>query len=88
MKYESYAPLTAPRSQILNAIMKEGLLEHPSPMTSDRNRRDPAKWCNFHNDIGHGTKDCFSLKNAIESLVRKGAIKKFVKKEPHAMDRT
>ena len=68
------------RSQILNAIMKEGLLECLPLMRSDRSRHDPEKRCNFHNDIGHATEDCFSLKNTIESLVRKGAIKQFVKK--------
>ena len=57
-------------------------------MKSDQSRRDPEKRCNFHNDIGHATEDYFNLKNAIESLVRKGKIKQFIKKKPHAKDCT
>ena len=78
-EYESYTPLTALKSQILNAIMKEGLIECLPLMKGDCNMRDPEKQCNFH-DIRHATKDCFSLKNAIELLVRNGTIKQFVKK--------
>ena len=66
--------------------MKEGLLERPPLMIVDCSRRDPTNRGNFHNDIGHATEDCYSLKNAIESLVRKGAIKHFVMKESHAKD--
>ena len=87
-KYDSYTPLTAPRSQILNTIKSEGLLERPPPMLGDRSGRDHTKRCDFHNDIGHTTDDCYCLRNAIEALVRKGAIRQFVKKEAHARNIT
>ena len=60
--------------------MRTSLIEHPPPMKGDRSKRDLKKCCNFHNSIGHVMKDYINLKNAIESLVRKGTIRQFVRK--------
>ena len=57
-------------------------------MLGDHSGRDHTKRCDFHNDIGHTTDDCYCLKNAIEALARKGAIKQFVKKKAYARNTT
>ncbi|KAM3286065.1 hypothetical protein P3S67_024864 [Capsicum chacoense] len=37
---------------------------------------DGNKWCAYHSGVqGHDTKDCYNLKNLIESLIRRGIIK-------------
>ena len=38
------------------------------------------KYCGFHKDHGHYTEDCKDLKEQIEELIRKGKLKKYVKK--------
>ncbi|XP_056695454.1 uncharacterized protein [Spinacia oleracea] len=40
-------------------------LERPFPMKSPAESRDPKLHCRFHEDIGHDTKDCRSLKRGI-----------------------
>lgn len=34
--------------------------------------RDKSKWCDFHGDHEHLTKDCSHLKDNMEDLIRKG----------------
>ncbi|KAL0314999.1 UNVERIFIED_CONTAM: hypothetical protein Scaly_2899200 [Sesamum calycinum] len=36
------------------------------------------KYCLFHKDRGHGTEDCFHLKDEIEKLIRRGYLKEYV----------
>ena len=38
------------------------------------------KYCGFHKDHGHYTEDCKDLKEQIEELIRKGKLKKYVKR--------
>ena len=38
------------------------------------------KYCCFHKDHGHYTKDCRDLKEQIEELIRKRKLQRFVKK--------
>ncbi|KAL0341378.1 UNVERIFIED_CONTAM: Transposon Ty3-G Gag-Pol polyprotein [Sesamum radiatum] len=45
--------------------------ENPKRMKSD-------KYCLFHKDRGHGTEDCFHLKDEIEKLIRRGYLKEYV----------
>ncbi|XP_057447142.1 uncharacterized protein LOC130738971 [Lotus japonicus] len=33
---------------------------------------DKTKWCEYHRSAGHDTRDCFTLKNEIERLIRAG----------------
>ncbi|XP_057444616.1 uncharacterized protein LOC130736852 [Lotus japonicus] len=33
---------------------------------------DKTKWCEYHRSTGHDTRDCFTLKNEIERLIRAG----------------
>ncbi|XP_050256941.1 uncharacterized protein LOC126702314 [Quercus robur] len=51
--------------------------ECPDRQTSDR---DKKKYCQFHKDHGHYTKDCWDLKEQIEELIQKGKLQKYVKK--------
>ena len=35
------------------------------------------KYCKFHKDYGHDTNDCITLKDEIESLIRKGRLSRY-----------
>ncbi|XP_056695468.1 uncharacterized protein [Spinacia oleracea] len=50
-------------------------LERPFPMKSPDESRDPKLYCQFHEDIGHDTKNCRSLKRALDGLASKGHLK-------------
>ncbi|KAK3025927.1 hypothetical protein RJ639_041317 [Escallonia herrerae] len=47
-------------------------------MRSRANKKNKELWCHFHNDHGHKTNNCGSLKRAIEALIKRGQLRKFV----------
>ncbi|KAK3032161.1 hypothetical protein RJ639_034986 [Escallonia herrerae] len=71
-------PLNAKPSQILHEIEDSKALQWPDRMKSRPNKRNKDLWCHFHNDHGHTTDNCGSLKRAIEALIKRGHLRKFV----------
>ncbi|KAK3024735.1 hypothetical protein RJ639_044672, partial [Escallonia herrerae] len=65
-------------SEILHKIKDNKALKWPEKMTSRPNERNRDLWCHFHNDHGHTTDDCGSLKRAIEVLIKRGQLRKWV----------
>ncbi|XP_021866425.2 uncharacterized protein [Spinacia oleracea] len=59
-------------------------LERPFPMKSPAESRDPKLYCQFHEDIGHDTKDCRSLKKALDGLASKGHLKNYLQRSTHS----
>ena len=41
-------------------------------------RRNQYKYCDFHEDVGHNTSECYSLRNQIEALVRGGLLTEYL----------
>ena len=54
------------------------LFRNPFPIKIDPEKRDRSKRCEFHNDHGHVTNECFSLKGQIEAMVKKGMLGQYV----------
>ncbi|XP_056697802.1 uncharacterized protein [Spinacia oleracea] len=52
-------------------------------MKSPTESRDPKLYYQFHEDIGHETKDCRSLKRALDALAAKGHLKNYLQKNTH-----
>ncbi|KAK3011634.1 hypothetical protein RJ639_011209 [Escallonia herrerae] len=75
---ENLTPLNAKPSQILHKIKDNKALQWPDKMRSRSNKRNKDLWCHFHNDHGHITDNCGSLKLAIEALIKRGQLRKFV----------
>ena len=69
-----------PVDKIFTQIKEEDYLTWPRPLHSSPNVRDKNKYCHFHKDHGHNTKDCRDLKEQIEELIQKGKLQKYVKK--------
>ena len=42
------------------------------------NMKRSLKYCEFHEDFGHSTAECFTLREEIESLILSGYLKEFV----------
>ena len=75
-----FIPLIMPVDKILTQIKDEHYLKWPRPLHSSPNVRDKNKYCRFHKDHGHNTKDCRDLKEQVEEMIRKGKLQKYVKK--------
>ena len=61
-------------------IKDEHYLKWPKSLHSSPNVRDKKKYCRFHKDHDHYTKDYRDLKEQIEELIQKGKLQKYVKK--------
>ncbi|KAK3011143.1 hypothetical protein RJ639_012868 [Escallonia herrerae] len=75
---KNLTPLNARPSQILHEIKDKEILERPEKMRSAPSQRDRNLWCHYHNDHGHTTDKCESLKRAIEALIKRGHLRGYV----------
>ncbi|XP_050290351.1 uncharacterized protein LOC126728596 [Quercus robur] len=75
-----FTPLVMPVDQILIEIRDEPSLKWPKPLHSAPELRDKRKYCRFHKDHGHYTKDCRVLKEQIEELIRNGKLQQYIKR--------
>ncbi|KAK3043359.1 hypothetical protein RJ639_002661 [Escallonia herrerae] len=76
--WENLTPLNVKPSQILHEIKENKALQWPDKLKSRPNKRNKDLWCHFHNDHGHTTDNCEPLKRAIEALIKRGQLRKFV----------
>ena len=53
-------------------------LGSPTPLTKDPARRDQSKLCEYHQDHGHLTSECYQLKRQIEALIQDGKLKEYI----------
>ncbi|GJY49561.1 hypothetical protein Tco_0439517 [Tanacetum coccineum] len=51
----------------------------PPPMVGTPEKRNMNKFCNYHQDQGHNTNDCYHLKKQIEEAVASGKLAHLVK---------
>ncbi|XP_076922424.1 uncharacterized protein LOC143584212 [Bidens hawaiensis] len=73
----SWTPLTKTPSEILTTEYLN--FKKPQPLMK-RAHLNPNKHCMFHDDIGHHTDDCVTLKNEIEAAVKSTKLEHLVKK--------
>ncbi|GMN22284.1 hypothetical protein TIFTF001_043490 [Ficus carica] len=79
-RFQQYTPLVTTIEHVLKQVTGRGLLRDPPPLRADRARRNQNKYCNFHKDVGHDTKDCIQLRDQIELLIRDGHLREFVER--------
>ena len=77
-EYNHYTPLNASRETIYLAIRDKGLFRKPVPIKAPADKRNRFKYYDFHEDVGHNTSECYSLRNQIEGLVRGGLLVEFL----------
>ncbi|KAK3009129.1 hypothetical protein RJ639_013704 [Escallonia herrerae] len=81
LNMKNLTPLNARPSQILHEIKDKEILERPEKMRSAPSQRDRNLWCHYHNDHGHTTDKCESLKRTIEALIKWGHLRGNEKRE-------
>ena len=74
-----FTTLVMPVDKILVQIKNDHHLKWLRPLHSSPDVWD-KKYCHFHKDHNHYTKDCSNLKEQIEELIRKGKLQKILKK--------
>ena len=45
-------------------------MKWPGKLTTNPDKRSKDKYCRFHRDHDHNTKDCYDLKRQIEELIK------------------
>ncbi|PKI44128.1 hypothetical protein CRG98_035472 [Punica granatum] len=80
-KFETYTPLNASRQHILKEISSQEDLDKPPPMRTSPEKRDSKMYCHFHRDYDHSTEECYQLRDEIESLIRRGMLARYIKKD-------
>ncbi|GKV40196.1 hypothetical protein SLEP1_g47864 [Rubroshorea leprosula] len=76
----NWTPFNLPRSQIFMQIKNKMDLRRPGPIRTAAASRDHTKYCDFHQDHGHTTEQCNSLKFELESLAQKGMLNEYVQR--------
>jgi len=79
-KYNRYAHLISNRARILEEALNADLIATPQRVPTPPNT-DTTKHCRYHQNYGHATKDCFTLKDKIEELIPARQLRRFVKRE-------
>ncbi|GJU35485.1 reverse transcriptase domain-containing protein [Tanacetum coccineum] len=51
----------------------------PPPMTTLVEKRNHAKFCEFHGEVGHNTDECIYLKKQIEEMLKAGKLPRLIK---------
>ncbi|GKV26048.1 hypothetical protein SLEP1_g35410 [Rubroshorea leprosula] len=76
----TWTPFNLPRSQIFMQIKNKMDLRRPGPMKTAPASRDHTKYCDFHQDHGHTTEQCNSLRSELESLAQKGLLNEYIQR--------
>ncbi|XP_014501625.1 uncharacterized protein LOC106762304 [Vigna radiata var. radiata] len=77
-QYVHHTPLSAPRVRVLEEALRTNLLSvarSPTPRGADE-----SKLCRYHQNMGHSTEDCVTLKDKLESLMQAGHLREFVQR--------
>lgn len=67
-QYVHHTPLNAPRVRVLKEALRADLMtvtRASTPLGADE-----SKYCRYHQNRGHTTKDCITLKDKLETLVQ------------------
>ncbi|GKV13754.1 hypothetical protein SLEP1_g24737 [Rubroshorea leprosula] len=76
----NWTPFNLPRSQIFMQIKNKMDLRRPGLMKIAAASRDHTRYCDFHQDHGHTTEQCNSLKSELENLAQKGMLNEYVQR--------
>ncbi|GKU96677.1 hypothetical protein SLEP1_g9889 [Rubroshorea leprosula] len=68
------------RSQIFMQIKNKMDLRRPGPIRTAAASRDHTRYCDFHQDHGHITEQCNSLRSELESLAQKGLLNEYIQR--------
>lgn len=77
-QYAHHTPLNAPRARVMEEALRADLL--PVVRSATPQDADESKYCRYHQNRGHTTEDCITIKDKLESLVQAGHLREFVQR--------
>ncbi|KAM2080624.1 hypothetical protein ACFX1T_034374 [Malus domestica] len=69
--------LTVSLGKIFHENKGKGIFRAAAPIRTSLEKRDRNKMCAHHNDFGHTTNDCRSLRNQVEAMLKKGMLSQY-----------
>ncbi|XP_074327075.1 uncharacterized protein LOC141665018 [Apium graveolens] len=82
-----WTPLNRPRADILREVKGKPFYYPPKPLLAPPENRARDKHCGYHEDHGHTTENCFSLKMFIEDQIKKGNMNQYLQRRLNDQDR-
>ncbi|XP_059428651.1 uncharacterized protein LOC132162427 [Corylus avellana] len=80
-QYIGWTPLNTTVYKVFMEVRKDPSFKWLGRMKALPQNRSTQKYCEYHNDHGHYTEDCISLRFEIEKFIRNGKLLKFVAEE-------
>ncbi|XP_074336339.1 uncharacterized protein LOC141673488 [Apium graveolens] len=80
-------PKLEPRADILREVKGKPFYYPPKPLLAPPENRAQDKHCGYHEDHGHTTENCFSLKMFIEDQIKKGNMNQYLQRRLNNKDR-
>ncbi|XP_014503280.1 uncharacterized protein LOC106763627 [Vigna radiata var. radiata] len=77
-RFPQYTQLNAPRARILQESLSTQIMQVPQQRPTPPGA-DNSKHCLYHQNMGHNTEDCMTLKDKIEEMIRSGLLQQYVK---------
>ena len=78
-KLSSYDFTGTPKDLVESLKGIQATVRWPKKTDKTDDSRDRSKWCDFHDDYGHLTEDCITLRRELAYLSSKGHLKDIVK---------
>ncbi|XP_022007614.1 uncharacterized protein LOC110906852 [Helianthus annuus] len=78
-KATNFTPLTKTPQEILATEEVKQSFRPPRPLLKSKKNENSTQYCEFHEEKGHYTNDCFQLKKRIEEAVKSGELAHLVK---------
>jgi hypothetical protein len=79
----NFTPLNSSVTEVFMQIRKDPDLRRPEKMQAPPEKRNMRKYCDYHQDHGHETEDCVSLRMEIERMIKGGKLARFVAANRH-----
>ncbi|GJV52261.1 hypothetical protein Tco_1448002 [Tanacetum coccineum] len=76
-KQDRFSLLTKTPKEIFT--LDKGKFKAPPPMTTPVEKRNHAKFCELHGEVGHNTEGCMHLKKQIEEMLKAGKLSHLIK---------
>ena len=78
---EVFTPLNANFTEVFMAIKGDLAFRWPPKMRLDSYKWNHSRFCEYHGEHGHSTKDCMVLYREIENFVKNGKLVRFLTQE-------
>lgn len=75
-RFEHFTPLNRSRSEIFH--INKHMFPEPLPIKGTPHPATSDLWCSYHQDNGHSTENCPSLRSEIEKIIQRGQFRNYV----------